>query len=76
MTVHGSSSESETCNVVDVDGFKYFVVDRDLVGKGDRRCDGKFMSDFFTVVDTPGEGMSNVRQSTTPTPPVSSCPTW
>ncbi len=49
MTGHCSSSESETCNIVDVDGVKYFVVDRD-VSKGDRRCDGKFMSDFFTVL--------------------------
>ncbi len=45
-----------------MDGVKYFVVDRD-VSTGDRRCDGKFMSDFFTVVERPGEAMSNVRQS-------------
>jgi hypothetical protein len=62
MTGHCSNSESETCNIVDLDGVKYFVVDRD-VSKGDRRCDGKFMSDFFTVVHRSGEAMSNVRQS-------------
>ncbi len=38
------------------------MVDRDVC-KGDPRCDGKFMSDFFTVVERPGEAMSNVRQS-------------
>jgi hypothetical protein len=62
MIVHGSSSERETSDIVDVDGFTYFIVDRDL-SKGDRRCDGKFMSNFFTVVDTQGEAMSNVRRS-------------
>ena len=62
MTVHGSSSEKETSNIIDVDGCAYFVVGRDLK-KGDRRCDGKYMSDFFMVVDTQGEAMSNVRQS-------------
>ena len=62
MTVHGSSSERETSNIVDVNGFRYFVVDRDL-SKGDRRCDGKFLSNFFTVVDTQDEAMTNVRQS-------------
>ena len=34
ITVHGSSSEGETSNIVDVDGFEYFVVERDLT-KGD-----------------------------------------
>ena len=62
MTAHGSSSEKETSNIIDVDGCAYFVVDRDL-SKGDRRCDGKFLSDFFTVVDTQDEAMTNVRQS-------------
>jgi hypothetical protein len=62
MTGHCSSSESESCNIIDVDGFQYFVVDRD-VSKGDRRCDGKFMSDFFKVVEKPGVAMSNVWQS-------------
>ena len=62
ITVHGSSSEGETSNIVDVDGFTYFVVDRDL-SKGDRRCDGKFMSNFFTVDDAQYEAMSNVRRS-------------
>ena len=62
MTAHGSSSEKETSNIIDVDGCAYFVVDRDIK-KGDRRCDGKYMSDFFTVGDTQGEAMSNVRQS-------------
>jgi hypothetical protein len=62
MTGHCSSSESKSCNIVDVDGFQYFVMDRD-VSKGDRRCDGKFMSDFFTVVERPVEATTNVRQS-------------
>ena len=62
MTAHGSSSEKETSNIIDVDGCAYFVVDRDL-SKGDRRCDGKFMSNFFTVDDAQCEAMSNVRQS-------------
>jgi hypothetical protein len=62
MPLHGSSSERETSTILDVDGFTYFVVDRDL-SKGDRRCDGKFLSNFFTVVDTQDEAMTNVRQS-------------
>jgi hypothetical protein len=62
ITVHGSSSEGETSNIVDVDGFAYFVVERDLT-KGDRRCDGKFMSNFFMVDDTQGEAISDVRRS-------------
>jgi hypothetical protein len=40
------------CLIVDVDGFSYFVVDKDR-SKGDRRSDGKFTSDFFKIVDTP-----------------------
>jgi hypothetical protein len=62
MTGHCSSSESKSCNIVDVDGFQYFVMDRD-VSKGDRWSDGKFMSDFFTVVERPVEATTNVRQS-------------
>ncbi len=50
MTGHCSSSESESCKIVDVYGFQYFVVDRDVC-KGDRRCDGNVMSDFFTEVE-------------------------
>ncbi len=38
------------------------MVDRDL-SKGDRRCDGKFLSDFFMVVDSPASTINNVRQS-------------
>ncbi len=56
MPLHGSSSERDTSNILDVDGFSYFVVDRDVsTSKGDRRCDGKFLSNFFTVVDTQDE---------------------
>jgi hypothetical protein len=62
MTGDCSSSESESCKIIDVDGFQYFVVDRDG-SKGDRRCDGKFMYDFFKVVEKPGVAVSNVRQS-------------
>jgi hypothetical protein len=37
--------------IVEKEGYSYFVVDKDYA-KGDRRCDGKFMADIFTVVDT------------------------
>jgi hypothetical protein len=61
-TAHCSISGSENWNILDVEEVKYFVVDRD-VSKDDRRCDGKFMSEFFTVVERSREAMSNVRQS-------------
>jgi hypothetical protein len=38
------------------------VVDRDL-SKGDRRCDGKYMSDFFMVVESPASTINNARKS-------------
>ena len=49
-------------SIVDVDGYSYYVVEKDL-SKGDRRCDGKFMSDFFMVVDSPASSINHVRQS-------------
>jgi hypothetical protein len=48
--------------MVDVDGFSYFVVNKDR-SKGDRRSDGKFTSDFFKIVDTPDATQTNFRQS-------------
>jgi len=33
-----------------VDGFRYFDLRKDA-GKGDRRCDGRLLADFFTGVD-------------------------
>lgn len=46
---------------VDFDGFSYFVVDRD-VRKGDRRCDGKALENFFDVGET-SITVNNVRES-------------
>ena len=48
--------------IVEKEGYSYFVVDKDYA-KGDRRCDGKFMADFFTVVDTGDCITSVLRQS-------------
>ena len=48
--------------IVEKEGYNYFVVDNDYA-KGDRRCDGKFMADFFTVVDTEDCITSVLRQS-------------
>jgi hypothetical protein len=45
-----SSTGNEAVSIVEVGGSRYFVVDKD-VSKGDRRCDGQLMADFFTVVD-------------------------
>jgi hypothetical protein len=48
--------------IVEKEGYSYFVVDKDYA-KGDRRCDGKFMADCFSVVET-GECITSVlRQS-------------
>jgi hypothetical protein len=45
MADGGSSAEGDDIAIVDVNGFSYYVVDSDLC-KGDRRGDGKYMSDF------------------------------
>ena len=45
-----SSTECSAPTMVEVEGSSYFVVDTD-VSKGDRRCDGRLMEDFFTVGD-------------------------
>ncbi len=45
-----SSTECSATTIVEVEGSSYFVVDNDL-RKGDRRCDGRLMEDFFTVGD-------------------------
>ncbi len=42
------SSEDGNALIVDVDGFSYFVVDKDR-SKRDRRSDGKLISDFFKL---------------------------
>ena len=61
MTDGDRSAEGDAIAIVDVNGFSYYVVDSDL-SKGDRRGDGKYMSDFFTVANTPGSTIiSNVR---------------
>jgi hypothetical protein len=62
MTGGGSIAEKDAIAIVDVNGFNYFVVDSDL-SKGDRRGDGKSMSDFFTVSESPAPTIINVRQS-------------
>ena len=54
----GGSNEDGNALIVDVDGFSYFVVDKDR-SKGDRRSDGKFTSDFFKIVDTPDATLTN-----------------
>jgi hypothetical protein len=61
-TLEGSSAEGHAMGIVDFDGFSYYVVDRD-VSKGDRRGDGKFTSNFFTVVETSAETKTDLRQS-------------
>jgi hypothetical protein len=61
MSMAGGGS-SDAVGIVDVDGYSYYVVDRDP-SKGDRRCDGKYMSDFFMVVDSPASTINNVRKS-------------
>jgi hypothetical protein len=40
------TSETMATQSVNVDGYNYFVVDKD-VSKGDRRSDGKLMAHFF-----------------------------
>jgi hypothetical protein len=47
---------------VEKEGYSYFIVDTDLQ-KGDRRCDGKFMADFFNVTDVEESSVKNCRQS-------------
>jgi hypothetical protein len=46
---------------VDFDGSSYFVVESD-VSKGDRRCDGKALENFFDVGET-SITVNNVRES-------------
>jgi hypothetical protein len=59
MSIRGEGSNGcIDAVIVDVDGFKYFVVDKDK-SKGDRRCNGKFTSNFFNVVDPPPTTASN-----------------
>lgn len=48
--------------IVEKEGHSFFVVDKDYA-KGDRRCDGKFMGDFFSVVETGDCITSVLRQS-------------
>ena len=60
--LEGRGIKVEVKKVVAKPGYSYVVVDRDL-GKGDRRCDGKFMSDFFSVTETLGSSCNEVRQS-------------
>ena len=55
-------TESESRATVKKDGYSYFIVDTDFQ-KGDRRCDGKFMADFFTVTDVHDVCENNCRQS-------------
>ena len=47
---------------VEKEGYSYFIVDTDFQ-KGDRRCDGKFMADFFNVTDVQESSVKNCRQS-------------
>jgi hypothetical protein len=56
------TTEERNDLIVDVDGFSYFVVDKDR-SKGDRRSDGKFTTDFFKIVDTPDATLTNCRHS-------------
>jgi hypothetical protein len=58
----GGSSTVNGKSVVAKPGYSYVVVDRD-VGKGDRRCDGKFMADFFSVMDIGGSSSNDLRKS-------------
>jgi hypothetical protein len=58
----GGSSIVNGKSVVAKPGYSYVVVDRD-VGKGDRRCDGKFMADFFSVMDIGGSSSNDLRKS-------------
>ncbi len=49
-------------SVVAKPGYSYVVVDRDL-GKGDRRCDGKFTADFFSGMEIAGSSSKELRKS-------------
>ncbi len=49
-------------SVVAKPGYSYVVVDRDL-GKCDRRCDGKFIADFFSVMEIAGSSLNELRKS-------------
>jgi hypothetical protein len=49
-------------SVVAKPGYSYVVVDRDL-GIGDRRSDGKFMAEFFSVMEIAGSSSSELRKS-------------
>ena len=46
----GLTERNAVLTIVEREGSSYFVVDGDL-RNGDRRADGKFMADFFTVVE-------------------------
>ena len=45
-----TESKKAVLTIVEREGSSYFVVDGD-VRNGDRRADGKFMAEFFTVVE-------------------------
>jgi hypothetical protein len=55
-------TESESRATVEKEGYSYFIVDTDYQ-KGDRRCDGKFMADFFSVTDVHDSSVNYCRQS-------------
>ena len=46
----GITESNAVLTIVEREGSSYFVVDGDP-RNGDRRADGKFMADFFTVVE-------------------------
>jgi hypothetical protein len=56
------SFEKEATTTVEIDGYKFFVVDCD-VSKGDRRSDGGKMANFFNVEES-ATLINNVREST------------
>ena len=60
--LYGEGSIVKGKSVVAKPGYSYVVVDRD-VGKGDRRCDGKFMADFFSVMDIGASSSNDLRKS-------------
>jgi hypothetical protein len=58
----GSRINVDGRSVVAKPGYSYVVVDRDL-GKCDRRCDGKFIADFFSVMETACSSSNELRKS-------------
>jgi hypothetical protein len=48
--------------IIEKERYSCFVVDKDYA-KVDRRCDGKFMADFFSVLETGDCSTSALRQS-------------